>query len=41
MPKLELGDLESIERLKEANIAELDGCAREGWDLTAWCPRAC
>jgi glycerol-3-phosphate dehydrogenase subunit C len=38
MPKLELGDLESIERLKEANIDELDRYAREGWDLTAVVP---
>ena len=38
MPKLELGDLKSIERLKEANIDELDGYAREGWDLTAVVP---
>src|SRR5574339_350490 len=29
MPKLELGDLKSIERLKEANIDELDRYARE------------
>ena len=38
MPKLELGDLKSIERLKEANIDELDARAREGWDLTAVVP---
>ena len=38
MPKLELGDLESIERLKDANIDELDRYAREGWDLTAVVP---
>jgi Fe-S oxidoreductase len=38
MPKLELGDLKSIERLKEANIAELDARARDGWDLTAVVP---
>jgi Fe-S oxidoreductase len=38
MPKLELGDLESIERLKEANIDELDARARDGWDLTAVVP---
>jgi Fe-S oxidoreductase len=38
MPKLELGDLRSIERLKEANIAELDARARDGWDLTAVVP---
>ena len=38
MPKLELGDLQSIERLKNANIDELDRYAREGWDLTAVVP---
>jgi glycerol-3-phosphate dehydrogenase subunit C len=38
MPKLELGDLKSIERLKDANIDELDALAREGWDLTAVVP---
>jgi Fe-S oxidoreductase len=38
MPKLELGDLESIEKLKDANIDELDAHARDGWDLTAVVP---
>ena len=38
MPKLELGDLRSIERLKQANIDELDRLARDGWDLTAVVP---
>ena len=38
MPKLELGDLESIEKLKDANIDELDRYARDGWDLTAVVP---
>ncbi|HVY67114.1 MAG TPA: heterodisulfide reductase-related iron-sulfur binding cluster [Gammaproteobacteria bacterium] len=38
MPKLELGDLESIEKLKDANIDELDAHARAGWDLTAVVP---
>lgn len=38
MPKLELGDLESIEKLMAVNIDELDGWAREGWDLTAVVP---
>lgn len=38
MPKLELGDLESIERLKNDNIAELDRWVRDGWDLTAVVP---
>jgi Fe-S oxidoreductase len=38
MPKLELGDLESIERLKEENVAELDGWVQRGFDLTAVVP---
>jgi glycerol-3-phosphate dehydrogenase subunit C len=38
MPKLELGDLQSIEKLKDANIDELDRYARDGWDLTAVVP---
>jgi Fe-S oxidoreductase len=38
MPKLELGDLKSIEKLKEANIDELYARARDGWDLTAVVP---
>src|SRR5204863_5810639 len=38
MPKLELGDLESIEKLKDANIDALDAYARDGWDLTAVVP---
>jgi glycerol-3-phosphate dehydrogenase subunit C len=38
MPKLELGDLRSIERLKEANIDELDRWVRDDWDLTAAIP---
>ncbi|HUQ52218.1 MAG TPA: heterodisulfide reductase-related iron-sulfur binding cluster, partial [Gammaproteobacteria bacterium] len=38
MPKLELGDLRSIEKLKDANIDELDRYARDGWDLTAVVP---
>jgi glycerol-3-phosphate dehydrogenase subunit C len=38
MPKLELGDLRSIEKLKEANIDELYAQARDGWDLTAVVP---
>ncbi|MEO8465452.1 MAG: heterodisulfide reductase-related iron-sulfur binding cluster [Gammaproteobacteria bacterium] len=38
MPKLELGDLESIEKLKDANIDQLDAYARDGWDLTAVVP---
>ena len=38
MPKLELGDLESIERLMETNIPELDAHVQRGWDLTAVVP---
>jgi Fe-S oxidoreductase len=38
MPKFELGDLKAIERLKDANIDELDRYARDGWDLTAVVP---
>jgi len=38
MPKFELGDLKSIEKLKDANIEELDRYARDGWDLTAVVP---
>jgi glycerol-3-phosphate dehydrogenase subunit C len=38
MPKLELGDLESVRRLKEKNIPELHRWAAEGWDLTAPVP---
>jgi Fe-S oxidoreductase len=38
MPKLELGDLESIRALKDANIDPLYELARAGWDLTAPIP---
>ncbi|MGD8809848.1 MAG: heterodisulfide reductase-related iron-sulfur binding cluster, partial [Gammaproteobacteria bacterium] len=38
MPKLELGDLESVERFKNENIAELDEWARDGWIITAAVP---
>jgi len=38
MPKLELGDLESIEKLMETNIPELDRWVQQGWDLTAVIP---
>jgi glycerol-3-phosphate dehydrogenase subunit C len=38
MPKLELGDLKSIEKLKEANIDQLHALATDGWDLTAVVP---
>jgi len=38
MPKLELGDLKSIETLKKNNIAELYRWVTDGWDLTAPIP---
>src|SRR6202008_4262587 len=33
MPKLELGDLESVARYKEANLPVLAQAVKEGWDL--------
>jgi len=38
MPKLELGDLESVARLKEANIPVLAALVDQGYDLTAPIP---
>jgi len=38
MPKLELGDLESIGKLMEFNVPELDRWVEQGWDLTAVVP---
>lgn len=38
MPKLELGDLESVQRLKEANIPVLAKLVDEGYDLIAPIP---
>ncbi|MEO1203933.1 MAG: heterodisulfide reductase-related iron-sulfur binding cluster [Pseudomonadota bacterium] len=38
MPKLELGDLESVRRAKDANIPELAGWVRDGWDIVAPVP---
>ncbi|MBF0447860.1 MAG: Fe-S oxidoreductase [Magnetococcales bacterium] len=38
MPKLELGDLESVQEAKEANIPVLAALVDEGWDLTAPVP---
>lgn len=38
MPKLELGDLEAVARLKEANIPILAKLVDEGYDLTAPIP---
>lgn len=38
MPKLELGDLESVERFKDDNIDELYQWVEDGWDLIAPIP---
>jgi len=38
MPKLELGDLEAVEKLKEFNIPQLLKLVRRGYDLTAAIP---
>ena len=38
MPKLELGDLESIEKAKQANIPVLSRLVDEGWDIVAPVP---
>jgi Fe-S oxidoreductase len=38
MPKLELGDLESVKAAKEANIPQLARLVDAGWDLTALVP---
>ncbi|MET0093876.1 MAG: heterodisulfide reductase-related iron-sulfur binding cluster [Sedimenticola sp.] len=38
MPKLELGDLEAVEKAKEANIPVLAGLVDEGWDIVAPVP---
>src|SRR5690606_13845431 len=38
MPKLELGDLESIERIKNENIPELARLVDEGWDIVTPVP---
>ena len=38
MPKLELGDLESVREAKEVNIPVLAKLVDEGWDLTALVP---
>jgi Fe-S oxidoreductase len=38
MPKLELGDLEAVERAKDANIAVLARYAREGWAIVTSVP---
>ncbi len=38
MPKLELGDLEAVQRAKEANIPVLAKLVDEGWDIVAPVP---
>jgi len=38
MPKLELGDLESVAKAKEANIPVLAALVDEGWDIMAVVP---
>jgi Fe-S oxidoreductase len=38
MPKLELGDLESIDALKSVNVPELARWVDEGWDIVAPVP---
>jgi Fe-S oxidoreductase len=38
MPKLELGDLQAVQRAKEANIPVLAQLVDDGWDLTALIP---
>ncbi|MBN8279301.1 MAG: Fe-S oxidoreductase [Gammaproteobacteria bacterium] len=38
MPKLELGDLESVAKAKDANVPELARWVREGWDIVAPVP---
>jgi Fe-S oxidoreductase len=38
MPKLELGDLEAVARLKEENIPQLAALVDQGWDVVAPIP---
>ncbi len=38
MPKLELGDLKAVERLKDENIIELLSWVEKGWDVVAPIP---
>jgi Fe-S oxidoreductase len=38
MPKLELGDLESVEKYKKQNIPVLASAIRDGWDISAAIP---
>ncbi len=38
MPKMELGDLESVEKAKQANVPELAALVDKGWDIVAPIP---
>ena len=38
MPKLELGDLKSVEKYKSTNIPVLAAAIRDGWDISATIP---
>ncbi len=38
MPKLELGDLDTVEKYKNANLPILIEAVNEGWDLIAPIP---
>ena len=38
MPKMELGDLETVEQLKNFNIGQLSKLVNEGWDIVAPIP---
>jgi Fe-S oxidoreductase len=38
MPKLELGDLKAVEKLKDANIAQLSELVADGYDIVAPIP---
>ncbi len=38
MPKMELGDLETVEQLKDFNIAQMVKLANDGWDIVAPIP---
>ena len=41
MPKLELGDLDAVDALKQANIPVLAQLVDRGYDLVALSPPAC
>ena len=38
MPKLELGDFESVERAKDVNVPQLTALIEQGWDIVAPIP---